>query len=216
MKNLCCLLFWCRKASATVLGTWFGTLKMALWGCRLHGMVKCVGLPRIERTAKGRIEVGKGCCLRSARCSNPVGVFHPVQLATIGAGRIVLGDGCGVSGSVLVAENSITLGRRVMIGAGCIVIDSDCHSLDVDSRARGERGKTAPVVLEDDVLLGINVLVLKGVRIGAGTVVGAGSVVTGDLPAGVIAAGNPARVVGVLKPEYKTETISVTYGEAEI
>ena len=199
------MLFWCYKGAATVLGSWFGSLRIALWGCRMHGMVKCVGLPRIERTAKGSIEIGKKCCLRSAICSNPVGVFHPVQLATIGAGKIVIGDGCGISGSVLVAENSITLGKRVMIGAGCIVIDSDCHALDIEARKRGERGNTAPVVLEDDVLLGINVCVLKGVHIGAGTVVGAGSVVTGDLPAGVVAAGNPARVVGSQKPKTQSE-----------
>lgn len=205
MKNIFCYLFWCRKAAVTVLGSLFGTLKLALWGCRVHGIVKCVGLPRIERTPKGGIEIGKKCCLRSARCSNPVGVFHPVQLATIGAGRIVIGDGSGVSGSVLVAENSITLGKRVMVGAGCIVIDSDCHSLDAAARARGEGGKNAPIVLEDDVWLGMNVLVLKGVRIGAGTVVGAGSVVTCDLPAGVVAAGNPARVISSLKPGVSTE-----------
>ena len=195
MKNICCHLFWCWKAAVTVLGSVWGTLRIALWGCRLHGMVKCVGLPRVERTSKGSIEIGKDCCLRSACCSNPVGVFHPVQLATIGAGKIVIGDDSGISGSVLVAENSITLGKRVMIGAGCIVIDSDCHPLDAEARSRGERGKTAPIVLEDDVWLGMNVLVLKGVRIGASTVVGAGSVVTGDLPAGVVAAGNPARIV---------------------
>ena len=206
MKNICCMLFWCRKAAVTVFGMLFGTLKMALWGCRLHGMVKCVGLPRIERTAKGSIEIGKGCCLRSAICSNPVGVFHPVQLATIGAGKIVIGDGCGLSGSVLVAENSITLGKRVLVGAGCTVIDSDCHPLDAEARARGERGKTSPIVLEDDVWLGMNVLVLKGVRIGAGAVVGAGSVVTGDLPAGVVAAGNPARVIGSRKPDASMES----------
>ena len=205
MKNICCWLFWCRKGAATVLGSWFGSLRIALWGCRMHGMVKCVGMPRIERTAKGSIEIGRKCCLRSAICSNPVGVFHPVQLATIGEGRIVIGDHCGISGSVLVAENSITLGDRVLIGAGCTVIDSDCHPLDAEARARGERGKTAPIVLEDDVWLGMNVLVLKGVRIGAGTVVGAGSVVTGDLPAGVVAAGNPARVIGPLKSGASTK-----------
>lgn len=206
MNNIYCMLFRCWKGVVTVLGSWFGSLHIALWGCRMHGMVKCVGLPRIERTSRGSIEIGKGCCLRSACCSNPVGVFHPVQLATIGAGKIVIGDNCGISGSVLVAENSITLGKRVFVGAGCTVIDSDCHPLDAEARARGERGRTSPIVLEDDVWLGMNVLVLKGVRIGAGTVVGAGSVVTGDLPAGVVAAGNPARVVGSIEPVAQVET----------
>jgi acetyltransferase-like isoleucine patch superfamily enzyme len=54
---------------------------------------------------------------------------------------------------------------------------------------------TQPVVIEDDVRLGIGVIVLKGVRIGAGAQVGAGSVVTADVPPGVVVEGNPARVV---------------------
>ena len=58
-----------------------------------------------------------------------------------------------------------------------------------------ERGGSSAVVVEDDVWLGMNVVVLKGCRIGKGTVVAANSVVTRSLPAGVIAAGVPARVI---------------------
>ena len=57
----------------------------------------------------------------------------------------------------------------------------------------------APVVIEDNVWLGANVTVLKGVRIGRDSVVAAGSVVTRDLPAGVLAAGVPAKVIKDLK-----------------
>ena len=53
----------------------------------------------------------------------------------------------------------------------------------------------APVVIEPTVFLGMGVRVLKGVTIGENTVVGAGAVVTSSLPAGVIAAGNPARPI---------------------
>ncbi|MEM5776015.1 MAG: DapH/DapD/GlmU-related protein, partial [Anaerolineaceae bacterium] len=59
-------------------------------------------------------------------------------------------------------------------------------------------GRTAPVVIEDMVFIGTNSLVLKGAHIGRGSVIGAGSVVTGEIPAGVIAAGNPARVIRAL------------------
>ena len=56
-------------------------------------------------------------------------------------------------------------------------------------------GAMAPGVIEDDVFIGMNCLILKGVVIGRGSVVGAGSVVTGNIPPGVMGAGNPARVI---------------------
>ena len=56
-------------------------------------------------------------------------------------------------------------------------------------------GEPAPVIIEDNVWLGLNVIVLKGVTIGKNSVIGAGSVVTRNIPANVIAAGNPCRVI---------------------
>ena len=53
----------------------------------------------------------------------------------------------------------------------------------------------APIVIDDDVLIGARCIILKGVHIGARSIVGAGSVVTGDIPAGEIWAGNPARKI---------------------
>ena len=64
-----------------------------------------------------------------------------------------------------------------------------------------DQGRSAAVLIEDDVFIGLNCLVLKGVTIGRGSVIGAASVVTKDVPAGVIVAGNPARVVRELNPE---------------
>ena len=57
----------------------------------------------------------------------------------------------------------------------------------------------AAVVIEDGAFIGARCIILKGVRIGRGSVIGAGSVVSRDVPAGVIAAGNPAKVVKELK-----------------
>jgi acetyltransferase-like isoleucine patch superfamily enzyme len=82
-----------------------------------------------------------------------------------------------------------------MCGANVAIMDTDWHSLDAEQRQAGTAGLSTPVLIEDDVWLGINVTVLKGVTIGARTVVAAGSIVTRSLPADVIAAGQPARVV---------------------
>ena len=75
-----------------------------------------------------------------------------------------------------------------------MIFDSDFHELHPDRR-RGGTPRMAPVVLEENVFVGDHAIILKGVTIGADSVIGAGSVVTGSIPPGVIAAGNPARVV---------------------
>lgn len=87
----------------------------------------------------------------------------------------------------------------VVIGAACqiasrVQLVTATHPLDPASRRAGwESG--APIVLDDNVWLGAGVIVCPGVRIGQDTVVGAGAVVTRDLPAGVVAAGVPARIL---------------------
>lgn len=98
-------------------------------------------------------------------------------------------------GSICAAER-IAIGDRVTIGANCTIVDTDFHPLDpLARRWRPAEAHTAPVTIEDDVFIGMNCLILRGVTIGRNSVVGAGSVVTSDVPADVIAAGNPARVI---------------------
>lgn len=101
-------------------------------------------------------------------------------------------------------QTTIAVGRRVIIGddvriAGCTFLAGyPGHPLDPKARAAGApetEDQVADIVLEDGVWLATGVTVSAGVTIGAGTVVAAGSVVTRDLPAGVLAAGVPARVI---------------------
>lgn len=187
----------------TVGGCLIGRLKFWWWGVRVAGPVKCVGLPYIENSPHGTISLGKGCCLRSARCSNIIGVFHPVQLGTLGSGIIQLGEEVGISGSVLVAAKKITVGSRTLIGAGCVLADTDFHPLNRFSRSQGCPGEAKPIVIGEDVWLGLNVTVLKGVSIGDGSIIGAGSVVTKDIPPHTLAAGNPAKVIRQLDTAIK-------------
>ena len=87
----------------------------------------------------------------------------------------------------------IRIGNDVLFGPN-VAIYTAGHPVHPDTRARGyEYG--APVVIGDGVWIGGSVVVCPGVTIGARSVIGAGSVVTHDIPAGVIAAGNPCRVI---------------------
>lgn len=101
------------------------------------------------------------------------------------------------NGFTAIAEHtSIRVGQRVRIGTLVEILDSDFHGLSLALRNQSKAEWARPVVIEDDVFIGANVRVLKGVVIGRGSVVGSGSIVTRSVPAGSIVAGNPAKVIG--------------------
>jgi acetyltransferase-like isoleucine patch superfamily enzyme len=118
-----------------------------------------------------------------------------VEAATPDA-AITIGDRAQLNNDVVIKSEGagITIGEDALIGSDVWIYDSDFHELD-PARRRGGTPRTAPVVLERNVFIGDGVRILKGVTVGEDSVVGAGSVVTSSLPAGVIAAGNPARVI---------------------
>lgn len=155
------------------------------------------GLPVIQKHRGSRISIGSGLQLRSTPAANPLGANHPVILCTWQAGAsLAIGDNFGMTGGTICAARSITIGNNVAVGANTTIVDTDFHPLDsTERRLYPAEGKTAPVVIQDDVFIGMNCLVIKGVTIGQGSVIGAGSVVVKDIPAGVVAAGNPTRVI---------------------
>jgi maltose O-acetyltransferase len=99
-------------------------------------------------------------------------------------------------GLVALDVASITIGDDVQIGPNVQLL-TPTHPVEPEPR-RQKWEAAQPIVIGDNVWLGGGVIVLPGVTIGANTVVGAGSVVTRDLPADVVAVGNPARVVRTL------------------
>lgn len=95
-----------------------------------------------------------------------------------------------------IAEHtSITIGQNCLIGANVEILDSDFHGLALHERGMSKPEWAAPVILEDKVFVGSNVRILKGVRIGEGSVIANSSVVIADIPAMVVAAGVPAKVI---------------------
>jgi acetyltransferase-like isoleucine patch superfamily enzyme len=134
--------------------------------------------------------------------------IHGEILTYWNAGRVEIGDGCFVGPrSRIWSQESVRIGNQVHIGELVDIHDSDGHPLDpterrldVDAIFSGtyrapETPQTRAVVIEDNVRIGLRAIVLKGVTVGRDAVVAAGAVVTKDVPAGSVVAGNPARVV---------------------
>lgn len=159
-------------------------------GWRLHG------LPRIHMRDRGSISIGKRFHAVSRWKKNSIGVIQPVVLKTLRkSAKIVIGDNVGVSGCTISANQLIQLGNNVLIGSGALITDCDAHPLCYEARLRDETPSMATVVIEDGAFIGARSIILKGVTIGSGSVVGAGSVVSRNVPAGVIVAGNPAKMI---------------------
>lgn len=172
-------------------------LRMA--GVSMTGRLSIVGAPIVDIFPKSRVTVQDGVTLVSRSRWTALGVSRPVIIRTLAPGaEISIGAGSGFSGTTLCSVVGITIGRRVLCGADVLIADTDFHPIDELPRANRPIPAGDPsdaIVIEDDVFLGARSIVLKGVTIGAGTVVGAGSVVSRNLPPGVVAAGNPARVI---------------------
>lgn len=128
---------------------------------------------------------------------NDVKLYSDIIVETTHGGKLVIGEGTHVQARchLVAGVNSVLIGRRCEIAPACAFF---CYNHKIDP---SEPVRTQPlvsrgdIVIEDDVWLGYGVIVLDGVRIGAGAVVGAGSVVVKDIPPMAVAVGNPARVI---------------------
>jgi acetyltransferase-like isoleucine patch superfamily enzyme len=166
-----------------------------MWGFEIGTGAKLYGWPILFRNYGARVIIGKNLTLRSSPRSNFIGVNRPCYICAVKKdASVTIGDECGFTSTVISAWSSIHIGNRVLCGANTTITDSDWHHADPERRADSEGVPCAPVVIEDNVWLGMNCIVLKGVRIGRDTVVAAGSIVTDNLPPGVIASGVPAKV----------------------
>lgn len=118
-----------------------------------------------------------------------------VETTNLGA-VIEIGAGVQINNNAFLKSEGpgIRIAAGGLLGSEVTIYDSDFHELS-PARRRGGRPQMAEVELEEDVFVGDRVMILKGVHVGRGSVIGAGSVVTGSIPEGVVAAGNPARIL---------------------
>ena len=184
----------------TVFWTQYTYWQFLLTGTKLPKGLKVKG--KMDLIATGRIVLGDNITILNNSHYNHAGINHPTQLIANKDSLLKIGDNVGISGASIYCSTSITIGNYVNIGANAAIYDTDFHPLDYLARRKYKPPECAPVILEDDVWLGKNVIVLKGTRIGARTVIAAGSIVTSNIPPDSLAAGIPAKVIKTLKNDF--------------
>lgn len=167
---------------------------LKLNGVTFGGFPQFAGLAFVTRVKGSRIQIGKGCRFMSKTVGNLIGINHRCILATSSKdAQLIIGDNCTFSGVSIWCFDSIKLGNNVRVGANVTIMDGDAHQND--PRA----GVNKPILIEDNVWIGTSVMILKGVHIGENSLIGAGSVITSDVPANSVAAGNPCRIIKKLE-----------------
>src|SRR4051794_23058370 len=166
----------------------------------------------------GAVHIGRGTTIVWRRIRHVAGnllsvgedsIIHADISFEEHGGEIRIGNRTFVGRSNLICYRRLVIGDDVIMSWGITVVDHDSHSIDWEKRcndvvhwSKGQKSwkyiAHAPVMVGDKAWIGFNVSILKGVTIGEGAVVGACSVVTRDIPAYAVAAGNPARGIRYL------------------
>lgn len=172
------LLFW-RLVS---LGTNMVKTKVYLRKCTEVGRIALTfGKPKIINRGKIRI----GSLVRM------VSNINRVLIDVDKKGELTIGNNCRINGANISVHSKVVIGNNCRIAPHTIIMDGDHH----DKADRLRKGKTNPIIIEDDVWLATRTMVLKGVKIGKGAVIASGAVVTKDIPPDTLAAGVPAKVI---------------------
>lgn len=176
----------------------FCILNIGYW----HKSWRFHSLPLIQKYKKSSIKIGTNFVACSNPKNNTIGVFQKVIIKTCSPKAVIqIGNHVGISGATISSNSTITIGNNVLIGSGVLITDSDAHSINPKFRNDKSKIMSLPIVIEDDVFIGARSIILKGVTIGRGALIGAGSVVSKDIEAFAIVAGNPAKKIGDVRDE---------------
>jgi len=187
-----------------------------LWNCivsglkydstwQVRGTVRIIKKGWLQRKLlkepNGTLQIGSHFVCNNTIKSNSIGLIQPCVFNISKPGsRLIIGNHVGISGSTIRSSLSVTIGDNVLIGSGCLITDTDAHPLDWRDRNEGKNdaAPAAPILIGNNVFVGARSIILKGVTIGERSIIGAGSVVSKDVPADCIVAGNPAKVIKYL------------------
>lgn len=195
--------------TAELFGQYVVPFLVSRRGVTLDRPVYFIGIPIVSVVPGSRLAIGQQAVLCSVSQRTALGVNHPVVLRTLRKDAVLeIGRQVRMSGTSICAATRVRIGDYTCIGANVIIADTDFHSIDPHLRASAgdfDGARSTPVDIGRHVFIGAGAFVLKGVSIGDGAFIGAGAVVTSSIPAGAIAAGNPARVLRQLGENVRTD-----------
>ncbi len=190
------------KNKSRILGTLFFYIKSKLFGIKVEGKIICYGKIYILRYPMSKISFGNNVTIISnSYRGSASSIYSPVKLQTFSPEALIeIGDNVDLNGTSIVARSKkVIIGRGTIIAPNVVIMDSDFHSIwPAKNRGPGiENDKN--VIIGKNVWIGLGATLLKGVTIGDNSIIGAGSVVTGTVPANVIYAGSPAKLIKKLR-----------------
>ena len=152
---------------------------------------------------RGTIKIGRNFLFTSGDCINPICRNIRGCIYSEPGSVLEIGNHVSISSACIWIKERVSIGNNVNIGGNVLIMDNDAHELNYVARRGNKKTNSdieytvqhSPIIIEDDVWIGANCQILKGVTIGARTIIGAGSVVTRNIPADCIAAGNPCRII---------------------
>jgi acetyltransferase-like isoleucine patch superfamily enzyme len=160
--------------------------------------VKINKKPIIDIHRNANLIIGNNVSINSNNIGYHLNMFSVCKLFADEPGAIIdIGDNTRIHGSCIHAVKKIKIGKNCLIAANCQIIDGNGHDLSFSNTKNriNTIGNFKEVNIEDDVWLGTGVIVLPGVTIGKGSIISANSVVHKDVPARVIAGGNPLQII---------------------
>jgi acetyltransferase-like isoleucine patch superfamily enzyme len=141
---------------------------------------------------QGSIILGNRVSLQSY----PNGSIFRTSLSTYFPKAVIeIGNNCNINGTTIHCNQHVTIGNNCMFGPGTVISDNDSHKISIDPVERRGRAVSSPIIISNNVWVGINCIILKGVSIGENSIIAAGSVVVKDVPANTLVGGNPAKVL---------------------
>lgn len=190
MRVIMIKLFYLRNFILTKSSTLICFIKCKLWGVKISSSVRFTGIMYFFLEQNSCVKIGSNCKFNSNPTSNLLGIKKPCIISAHSrTSNIIIGNNCGFSGVTLGCMNKITIGNNVKVGANTTITDFDWHT--EDSRS----GEAMPVSIGNNVWIGSDVLILKGVTIGDNSMIAPNSVVTKSIPSNVLAGGIPAKIL---------------------
>lgn len=158
----------------------------------------CYGIPIIKFNSGAKFKIGKNCIFYSGSNLAETGINGKCRFEILDKAFLNIGNNVGMTNVTITCHNRIIISDNTLIGVGVHIYDTDFHSLNPIHRLNPvldfANRKSRPIKIGNNVFIGAFSIILKGISIGDNSIIGAGSVVVNDIPANVVAAGNPCIV----------------------